>query len=68
MDERILIGVLVCVVLLVAGVIWKRKEKFVRPRRYILTTNEFVDDSIQAGLSIKDEKELRRAVIGRNRF
>lgn len=68
MDERILIGVLVGVVLLVAGVIWNRKEKFVRPRRYILTTNEFVDDSIQAGLSIKDEKELRRAVIGRNRF
>jgi len=73
MDERILIGVLVCVVLLVVvvvGVIWKRKEKFTRPHynAYLLTTNRLSDNSMQAGLTIKNTRDLQRAVLGRTRY
>ena len=70
MDERILIGVLVGVVLLVAGVIWKRKEKFTKPdyNAYLLTTNRLSDNSMQAGLTIKNTRDLQRAVLGRTRY
>ena len=70
MDERILIGVLVGVVLLVAGVIWKRKEKFTKPdyNAYLLTTNRLSDNSMQAGLNIKNTRALQLAVIGRTRY
>ena len=70
MDERILIGVLVGVVLLVAGVIWKRKEKFTKPdyNAYLLTTNRLSDNSMQAGLTIKNTRALQQAVLGRTRY
>lgn len=70
MDERILIGVLVGVVLLVVGVIWKRKEKFTKPdyNAYLLTTNRLSDNSMQAGLTIKNMRALQQAVLGRTRY
>ena len=60
-DVLIIIGVLV-----VAGVIWKRKEKFTK--HDLLTTNRLSDNSMQAGLNIKNTRALQLAVIGRTRY